>query len=381
MGCAIEKHRLPAGFVVTGGALPTVAGKQLPLVLIAVAVDAALVGDRRPEVGARVAFPAIGCAMQAEQREPGAAVVKRRIAASGLPVVCRMALLTVGREGSSVLVRMAGLAVFVKDEVLILDPVPQCGEWFMATVAAHPGMRTSEGECCPLVLKSGCAFPLILGMALLATGAESATVNILVTTPAGPAEAEQRFGKVGLLQILPCRLGDVLGLVALLTGQPGVPPLQRKTGLPVIEPGLRNTPPDQFEGPAIVLSVTTGAVTRGGGTNSPDNLRVIAGFLLEAPANFHMAIQAFEVCAACSKTMAAGTFQRAFQCLVRMRQFSRRHLPMQCPQIEKQPNQERASCPGSYSLKEHYQSNCTIHWARVYSHAPEANALDLAVGR
>lgn len=106
----------------------------------------------------------------------------------------------------------------------------------------------------------------------------------------------------------------------------------------MVELSLRNTPADQFEGPSVVFSVTAGTVAGSGSTGSPDDLRVIAGLLLQAPANLNMAIQAFEVDAAGSKTMAAGAFQCAFQCLVRMGQFSRRHLRVQCPQIEKQPD-------------------------------------------
>lgn len=338
MGCAIEMHGLPARLAMAGCALPTVPGKELPFVLIAVAVDAALMRDRRSKVGGRVALPAVGGAMQAEQRELGAAVVERRVAARGLPVVRRVALLTVGRECTSMLVRMTGFAVLVEDEILILNPIAKRGERFVATVAADTAMSSSQREGCLFVLESGCAFPLILGVTLLAAGAECTAVNIVMATAAGLAEPEQCFGKVGLLQFLLCSLRDVLGLVALLAGQPGVPPLQRKPRLPMVEPGLRNTPADQFEGPSVVFSVTPGTVAGNGSTGSPNDLRVIAGLLLQAPANLNMAIQAFEVDAACSKTMAAGTFQCAFQCLVRMGQFSRRHLRMQCPQIEKQPD-------------------------------------------
>lgn len=199
MGRAIEKYGFPARLVMAGGALPSVPGKELPLVLVAVAIDAALMRDGRSEIGCRVALPAVGGAMQAEQREPGAAVVKGRVAASGLPVVRRVALLTVGREGSSMFVRMAGLAVLVEDEILILNPVAERGERFVAAVASDTDMGSGERERCLLMLESGRAFPLILGVALLAVGAESAAVDIFMAAPAGLAEAEQGFGKVGLL--------------------------------------------------------------------------------------------------------------------------------------------------------------------------------------
>lgn len=199
MGRAIEKRCLPARLAMTGCALPTVPGKELPFVLVAVAVDAALMSDRRSKVGGRVALPAVGGAMQAEQWELGAAVVKGRVAARGLPVVRRVALLTVGGEGSSMLVRMAGLAVIVEDEILILNPVAERGERFVAAVAADTGMSSGEREGCLFVLESGRAFPLLLGVALLAVGAESAAVNIVMATSAGLAEPEQSLGKVGLL--------------------------------------------------------------------------------------------------------------------------------------------------------------------------------------
>lgn len=199
MGCAIEKHGLPARLAMAGCALPTVPGKELPFVLVAVAVDAALMRDRSSKVGGRVTLPAVGRAMQAKQRELGAAVVERRVAARGLPVVGRVALLTVGRECASMLVRMAGFAELVEDEILILDPVAERGERFVAAVAAHAGMSSSEGEGCLFVLESGRAFPLILGVTLLTVGAESAAVNIFMATSAGLAEPEQCFGKVGLL--------------------------------------------------------------------------------------------------------------------------------------------------------------------------------------
>jgi hypothetical protein len=183
----------------TGGALPTIPGKELPFVLISVAVNTAIMRDRRSKVGGCVALPAVGGAMQAEQRESGAAVVKRRVATRGFPVVRRVALLTIGREGASMFVRMAGFAVLVEDEILILNPVAERGERFVAAVASDPGMSSSEREGGLFMLESGRAFPLILGVALLAIRSECAAMNIVMATSAGLAEPEQCFGKVGLL--------------------------------------------------------------------------------------------------------------------------------------------------------------------------------------
>lgn len=302
----VEKYGLPARLVMTGSALPTRPGEQLSLVLVAVAIHAALMRYGCPEVGRRVALLAVDGAVQAHQRKLRAAVIESGFAVDRLPVLRGMALLAVGRECPSVFVRMAGLALFLENEVLVLNPVAERSDWFVATIAADPGMRTREGELGFVVLEAGGVLPLILRMALLTIGAERSAVDVVMTTCACPTQAEQRLGKVVLFQFLPGGVQDMLGLVTLLAGQPGVTSLQHEPGLAVIELGFRNTPADQLEGPPIVLSVTSGTVTGSGVAGSPDDLCVIAGFLFQAPADLHVAIQALEMRSTCSKTVAAG---------------------------------------------------------------------------
>nr|WP_228486357.1 hypothetical protein [Paludibaculum fermentans] len=253
-----------------------------------------------------MALLAVDGAVQAHQRKLRAAVIESGFAVDRLPVLRGMALLAVGRECPSVFVRMAGLALFLENEVLVLNPVAERSDWFVATIAADPGMRTREGELGFVVLEAGGVLPLILRMALLTIGAERSAVDVVMTTCACPTQAEQRLGKVVLFQFLPGGVQDMLGLVTLLAGQPGVTSLQHEPGLAVIELGFRNTPADQLEGPPIVLSVTSGTVTGSGVAGSPDDLCVIAGFLFQAPADLHVAIQALEMRSTCSKTVAAG---------------------------------------------------------------------------
>jgi hypothetical protein len=232
---------------------------ELGSVLFPVTVEASGMRNGRVEIGGSVAFPARQVAMAALQREPCPVMIERadkfgnilppqRLVACGAWLLKRAAVrIAMARSAG------CGIGHFVAHRPA--GKLARAVALFARHTHVHPGQRI-RGLFMP---ETGSGLPGQLAMAAKTVLLQLACMHVAMARRAGLAEAE-----VGAIQILDADLlprldGDPLGCVTLGTLDPGVFPLQRKPGQPVVEFFTRGRPRHNVEIAAVVFGVAPGA--------------------------------------------------------------------------------------------------------------------------
>jgi len=147
-----EVCRLPGTFVVTGFAIAAIfAAGKLTAMLVLVTVQAARKPNMRFEVLAFVTVLAGRSSMFAEQRIVRLAVVEPIAREDLLPPTGCVATLAIAAECVAMRVLVAGCAVLVQAESLVLDRTIRRRGRMVALIACQPGVQAGEWIARPLM--------------------------------------------------------------------------------------------------------------------------------------------------------------------------------------------------------------------------------------
>ena len=263
------------------------------------------------------------CCVLAQQRIPGLEMVEGRGDLHRFPVGDVVARPAACVECSPVRIAMAGSAVGESD-AFVLDVAGRSLGPGVALCAFDFLMRSLQPELRAAVIEMGRFLPTGSIVAALARGAQLSMVRVGMAVDAFPAQAQ-----IGPAQVLhgyglDCGLGDVRRLVTVLAGKPGVFPLERIAGAPVIEAPDGSIPVDQGEVAAVVFGMALGARFRRRVLS--DQGCVQAALITQAQLDVFVTIQAFEFRGPFGHVVTFDAVRRSGKEGVRLRQSSRRNL-------------------------------------------------------
>lgn len=316
LGCA-ETGGLPARLGMARRALPAAAMGKLALVTVPVAIEAPPVRQWRAKVLTLMACPACHLPVAPGQREFRPAVVKPARKPRPLPPCRAVANLAIPGKCPAVPVLVAGPAILVENEIPVLHRIAQSRDLAVALLARHALVQSRERVVRPFMREPGGGLPAFGRVAAGAFLSQLPAVRILVTSGAPRVEPQQSGGGILAFFQAPFFLRELLRVVALFAGQPGVFPFERPACLAVIEPVPRRLPTDQPVIPPVVLGVAPGAIVGCLGCRPPDYPGVIAPLLFQPAKDSGVAVQTAEPGFPRTELVTGGAPQWRVQILVR----------------------------------------------------------------
>ena len=286
------------GAIRAGGAI----GELAP-VGIFVAIPAALVRHRPPEVAPLVALRA-GCfRMFPDQWKLGGVMPEVRtgsILGPAIGVVAAVAGATHPGflERTAMRIGVAPLAT-AESQALVLDYI-RTGSRPVAFLAGDRLMQAGKRERCTGMTESRRLLKGLLGVAARALGAELAAMWVLVAGGAFAAQAEERTVQIFQLDLGARGRIHPLRAVAVLALLPAMLAFQRESGLGEVVEGVA-VQTHQREGLAIMFHMTTRTIRLTG--RIPEYPGVKPGVLLHPAPDLRMAFQALEPARASSKVV------------------------------------------------------------------------------
>ena len=259
--------RLESLHVVAGGTLAFVGTlDELSIVLIFVAVETALKGERFLEIAAAVATQAIHCLVLAFQGIFGFGMIETladRLQRNSFPargVVAGLASLL--REAAAM-----GIGVAIRAGIERQTNIARLvvGSRRMALRAGHLRVEAGQRITSLVMVKLRDILPVFKIVALLAILSQAAAMLIFMAVHAIGRDAEKSSGLVSNLDGKHFIGLDVGRGVAAVARESGMLALQVVAGLTVVETGRRRRPFDDFEIFAVVLGVAARALLAGVG--------------------------------------------------------------------------------------------------------------------
>jgi len=240
---------------------------------------------------------------------------------------------------------VAGRAV-LKGQRLVLNVVgggPQGGVTFLTS---HGFVLAGQVETGAGMAELFSPLPARQGVALFARLRELVAMPVGVAGTTGARQAQEGAVEGFCSNAGGFTLGDVRRLVAIPAIEPGMPTLERVSGLCVIELILRSFPVNELKLFSIMFGMTTNATAPR--PFRADHPGMPPASLFESLADLLMAVKAFEFRRSLARIVAVVAVRRTGEKLVRLRQRARRDLspcrPWHHPQAKADPERhERRS--------------------------------------